>query len=204
MNIYSIFYFRHSKMIEEPKNIELREFGFRYPSGVVARHMAFKHMKELLAQLVKENPTDVYCSNAIYSDPSARPMEAKGWQGADMIFDIDAPDKEAVKDLCTILNITFGIAENKIHIYFSGNKGFHIHVIDSNFSKLDADSRLQVVQYILKQQPRLQGILDGQVTTDIHRIFRMPGTINSKRNLLKVRVTDIDSFVPEIHAVVPA
>jgi len=38
--------------------------------------------------------------------------------------------------------------------------------------------------------------IDPQVTMDIHRIFRMPGTINSKSGLVKMRCNDLESFDP--------
>src|SRR5207253_6133551 len=38
--------------------------------------------------------------------------------------------------------------------------------------------------------------IDPQVTMDIHRIFRMPGTINSKSGLVKMRCNDFESFDP--------
>jgi DNA primase small subunit len=38
--------------------------------------------------------------------------------------------------------------------------------------------------------------IDSQVTTDVHRIFRMPGTLNSKSGLAKTRCADIGAFDP--------
>ena len=38
--------------------------------------------------------------------------------------------------------------------------------------------------------------IDSQVTTDVHRIFRMPGTLNSKSGLAKTLCGDLDSFDP--------
>jgi DNA primase small subunit len=38
--------------------------------------------------------------------------------------------------------------------------------------------------------------IDPQVTMDVHRIFRMPGTINSKSGLVKMRCDDFESFDP--------
>lgn len=45
--------------------------------------------------------------------------------------------------------------------------------------------------------------IDAQVTGDIHRIFRMPHTINSKSGMLKMAcIGDADSFDPYVDAVV--
>ena len=40
--------------------------------------------------------------------------------------------------------------------------------------------------------------IDPQVTMDIHRIFRMPGTVNSKSGLVKMKCNDLESFDPMI------
>jgi DNA primase small subunit len=42
--------------------------------------------------------------------------------------------------------------------------------------------------------------IDPQVTMDVHRIFRMPGTINSKSGLIKMRCNDLESFDPMTHS----
>ena len=44
--------------------------------------------------------------------------------------------------------------------------------------------------------------IDSQVTTDVHRIFRMPGTLNSKSGLAKTLCTNLDSFDPFTEACV--
>ncbi|PWU82712.1 MAG: DNA primase [Candidatus Nitrosopolaris wilkensis] len=38
--------------------------------------------------------------------------------------------------------------------------------------------------------------IDPQVSMDVHRIFRMPGTINSKSGLVKMKCNDFESFDP--------
>lgn len=42
--------------------------------------------------------------------------------------------------------------------------------------------------------------LDPQVTTDVHRVFRMPGTLNSKSGLSKAKSSDLYSFDPFVDA----
>jgi DNA primase small subunit len=49
----------------------------------------------------------------------------------------------------------------------------------------------------LGRMARTLGVrIDPQVTMDVHRIFRMPGTINSKSGLVKMRCDDLESFDP--------
>jgi len=86
------YYFKSTKTLEEPKKMEEREFGYSHfgQSGMV-RHLSFRSKGELIAALVKEVPSDVFCSNAYYRFPTS-PMQDKEWTGADMIFDIDGKD----------------------------------------------------------------------------------------------------------------
>jgi len=42
--------------------------------------------------------------------------------------------------------------------------------------------------------------IDPNVTVDIHRIFRLPGSLNSKSGLTKILVDDIDKFDPYVDA----
>src|ERR671918_2723807 len=87
------YYFKQSNAIEEPSKMELREFGFmQFGQAGMLRHLSFKNMKELHAMLVRETPSDVYCSNAYYQFPTQQPMQEKLWLGADLIFDIDGKD----------------------------------------------------------------------------------------------------------------
>jgi DNA primase small subunit len=69
-----------------------REFGYaQFGVPGMVRHLSFKNIGELVATLVREVPSDVYCSNALYRFPTL-PMQEKQWLGADLIFDIDGKD----------------------------------------------------------------------------------------------------------------
>jgi DNA primase small subunit len=319
------YYFKKSNAVEEPSKIEHREFGYmQFGHGGMVRHLAFKSMKELGAMLVREAPSDVYCSNAYYQFPAQQPMQEKQWLGADLIFDIDGKDidmpcvpshsyplcmkcgytlppqlderksyscpscghikadhislpcskcidasKKEAGRLIELLMSDLGIDQRNIYTYFSGNNGFHIHIKDEAYSPLDAQARSDLVgylsgtglmsesigvrrsntedlffikfprsglqygwrkriadklkidsssatklKYIVKQKggymafkleldrmAKEMGIrIDPQVTTDVHRVFRMPGTLNSKSGLAKARCDDIYSFDPFIDA----
>ena len=87
------YYFNRLKTIEVPLKIEQREFGYmQFGQSGMFRHLSFKNMRELDAMLVREAPSDVYCSNAYYRFPIQQPMQEKYWLGADLIFDIDGKD----------------------------------------------------------------------------------------------------------------
>lgn len=176
--------------------------------------------------------------------------------------------KEVIK-LVEVLHEDFGIDKNNISLFFSGNNGFHIHVIDDNFFKSSSMKRSSLTQYLLgrgylidnlgfrvdssnnitllpnkiyynrgwrarllnqlhlqlknhriddkfvrkitqiketnnlgisnmvnKQIQNISVKIDPNVTIDVHRIFRLAGTINSKSGLVKSRCKDLTSFDP--------
>jgi DNA primase small subunit len=315
------YYFRPGA-IETPDSIEQREFGYmQFGQPGMVRHLSFKSMKELTATIMKEVPSDIYCSNAYYRFPTY-PMQEKQWLGADLIFDIDGKDlhlpcvplhtyqicancshassqeerkeysctacggkkadnisipcskcidgsKKEVKRLTELLTGDLGIQRADIHTYFSGNNGFHMHVSDEAYLRLDPQARSDLVGYLsgsgmmtenigvrkgnaenlfyikfpksglaygwrsrvadklkidgssmiklkhiveqrggytpfkvdLDRMVRDMGVrIDPQVTTDVHRVFRMPGTLNSKSGLAKLKCENLDSFDPFIDA----
>jgi DNA primase small subunit len=87
------YYFDHFDLIKTPPDPQMREFGYQKFNGGMNRHIALKSDRELRLLLMTNVPSDVYCSNARYSFPNL-PMAEKDWQGADLIFDIDAKDLE--------------------------------------------------------------------------------------------------------------
>jgi DNA primase small subunit len=321
------YYFNQSNAIEEPIKMEQREFGYmHFGQAGMLRHLSFKSKKELDAVLVREAPSDVYCSNAYYRFPTQQPMQEKQWLGADLIFDIDGKDlgmpcvpshsysvcincgyvsappeqdeerssysclscgykkadhvsipcskcidgsKKEARHLMDFLLRDIGLEHNAINIYFSGNNGFHVHINDDACSSLDPQARSDLVGYLsgtglmlesvgvrktntdgsfyikfpkggltyswrrriaeklkiditsavklknivnqyggynsfkveLDRLARTMGVrIDPQVTTDVHRIFRMPGTLNSKSGLSKTKSRDLYSFDPFVDA----
>lgn len=86
------YYFKQAKIIETPEEIEKREFGYaQFGARGMVRHLSFRNAGELIATLITQVPSDVYCSNALYRFPTL-PMQEKQWLGADLIFDIDGKD----------------------------------------------------------------------------------------------------------------
>ncbi|MBO3769631.1 MAG: hypothetical protein JTT15_04475 [Candidatus Brockarchaeota archaeon] len=53
--------------------------------------------------------------------------------------------------LVRILTDDFGINSNSIHVFFSGNRGYHVHVNQEEFLSLTAESRRELVDYLLIQ-----------------------------------------------------
>ncbi len=168
--------------------------------------------------------------------------------------------KKEIEKLSEILRNDLGINKEDIHVYFSGNEGFHVYVFNSQFQKLESRERSDLADYImfhgaipekfgLKKfnqdrtsfpeldekgwrgrvskelfgskskrsktitQLMTQGyssfqnqlqvmaktigvMIDPNVTMDIHRIFRLPGSINSKSGLSKIFCNNLKEFNP--------
>ena len=65
------------------------------------RHVKFGTTSEINNYLKKTAPAHSYHSVAYYEDPGSKLMVEKKWQGADLIFDLDAdhlPEMEEVKE----------------------------------------------------------------------------------------------------------
>ena len=148
--------------------------------------------------------------------------------------------KDHASRLISFLTNDFGVSSASIKVYFSGNRGYHLHVDDERFEGMEPSARAEIANYIKgtgfvrpqgsgrasaeggggwlekmkasasKDQPqRLETMIntfssriDESVTTDIHRIFRMPGTLHGNSGLLKMLVHDLDGFRPEYDTVV--
>ena len=180
---------------------------------------------------------------------------------------IDA-SKQEVSKLTEILTSDLGVDPDGIHVYFSGNEGFHIYVYNSQFQTTGAKERSELVDYITlrgaipetfgmkkSKKPKREDLpdfgqegwrgrfanhvygtkskrskkttelmadgyqnfqkilnddvapsigvrIDPGVTQDIHRIFRLPGSLNSKSGLSKIRcdIGSISDFNPFVDA----
>ncbi len=148
-------YYRASKLVLPPE-LPRREWGFIFfdelPEVVMRRHKAFTSEGEAFEYLGSMVPAHVYHSAAYYQFPGAATMKEKQWQGADLIFDLDAdhlPQKprsyaemlsnvkaETLKLLDFLLE-DFGFSENNLNIVFSGGRGYHIHVRDPKVLELE-------------------------------------------------------------------
>jgi len=163
--------------------------------------------------------------------------------------------KNEVRKLVNILSNDFNIEEENIKIYFSGNEGFHIYVLNSEYDKTESKERSELSDYLMfrgaiperfgfkkssfpelddkgwkgrvskqifgsesKRKKVIKEIvsngessfqvlleklkdtigvkIDPNVTMDIHRIFRLPGSINSKSGLTKLYCENLEKFDP--------
>ena len=77
--------------LEPPPGLDSREWGFLFfdDSGM-RRHKSFFSRGELVDYVRAMVPRHVYHSAAYYQRPGAPTMKEKIWNGADLIFDLDA------------------------------------------------------------------------------------------------------------------
>jgi DNA primase small subunit len=75
----------------------------------------------------------------------AEKFESKSWPCERCI---DSARNETIK-LIDILLIDFGFSENDIRVFFSGHRGYHVHVETEAVRSLDAMARKEIVDYVL-------------------------------------------------------
>ncbi|MCZ7380796.1 MAG: DNA primase catalytic subunit PriS [Candidatus Methanoperedens sp.] len=150
-----------------PPELERREWGFIFfdelPEVVMRRHKAFSRENEAFDYIRGMVPAHVYHSAAYYKFPGAATMKEKQWQGADLIFDLDADHlpmkarsyaemlsnvKTETMKLLDFLLDDFGFPENNISVVFSGGRGYHIHVRDPKVLELESAERREIVDYV--------------------------------------------------------
>ena len=87
---FAEYYRLNSVSIDPPSSLANREFAFLlFKERMMLRHKGVKNAEDLRTLLKTVVPSDVYYSSAYYEKPEEE-MEAKGWLGADLVFDIDA------------------------------------------------------------------------------------------------------------------
>jgi DNA primase small subunit len=195
--------------LDVPADIASREFAFIYFNGngksFMHRHVQFKSVEELSRYLISRAPQHVYYSSGYYKTPAeVRSMQAKGWQGADLIFDVDgdhiiSKDKPQAEIVAVALNETkklvkalvevYGFKKEQLIVRFSGNRGFHVHVMDDEAKMWDADIRKQFATDLAAQ-----GInVDIPVTVNVFGLIRLGDSLHGLTGQRCMRV-DLDTY----------
>lgn len=157
-----------SARVPAPRALTQREWGFLFFSSRddprMRRHVGFGTRDELADYLRTMAPAHVFFSTAYYDDPAAPTMGAKGWAGADVIFDLDADHivdpratpypvmlartKEETHKLLTILTAELGFAISDLQVVFSGGRGYHIHVKADSVRQFSSAERRELINYV--------------------------------------------------------
>ena len=159
-------YYRQAQ-VALPPDARHREWGYiPFTSGPtrMVRHRSILDLGDLRRFLAETAPQHVYFSAARYREPGADEMRQKGWEGADLIFDIDADHlpgvdptetapsemlaaaKEAVRNLLAFIDDAFAFEQTQV--VFSGGRGYHVHVRDAAVQSFDSTARRELVDYV--------------------------------------------------------
>lgn len=166
-------YYRHADSgdgLPYPPEHEDREWGFipftQSPGTTMVRHLSELEMGNVEEFLSRKKPQHVYFSASKYERPGAQTMEEKKWNSSDLIFDLDAdpthmetidPEedtyadmlqkcKKPLRNLVELLKKDFGFED--ISVYFSGGRGYHVHVRDVSVQELGRTERSEIVNYV--------------------------------------------------------
>jgi DNA primase small subunit len=168
---------------EIPDLLGSREIGFIPFGGTMIRHRSLRGREELGKFLTSIVPRHMYYSLAYYDHPTKRSMQEKGWKGAELIFDLDADHLECASSMTyeqildevkkhtlrlifTFLIGILGISEDSIKLYFSGGRGYHVHVQDDGIYRLDSNSRREISNLVRGEGVSLSSLLN------VHDTFR--------------------------------
>ena len=127
-----------------PDMLFQREIGFIPFNGTMTRHRKFNGQAEIEDFVRRSVPRHLYYSSSYYRFPDQHKMLEKEWLGAELIFDLDADHIEGA-DKMTYMEILaevkkhtlrllemlmddFGFGNKNIRLYFSGGRGYHVHV----------------------------------------------------------------------------
>ncbi|MEN6341582.1 MAG: DNA primase small subunit PriS [Methanospirillum sp.] len=157
-----------SAQVSAPDSLPQREWGFLFFSSRddprMRRHVGFGTRDELVDYLRTMAPAHAFFSTAYYDDPAAPTMGAKGWSGADVIFDLDADHmlrppfppypvmlartKEETLKLIEILTGELGFTGRDLQVVFSGGRGYHIHVKALSVRQFSSAERRELINYV--------------------------------------------------------
>jgi len=175
-------YYKNADILLPPR-FSSREWGFlSWGGGIMNRHVKFTTQKEVLDYLSRVAPAHSYHSVAYYEDPGRNTMIDKKWQGADLIFDLDAdhlPEMEDVKKgkitfsqlmefireqtyrlVNDVLLGDFGLNEKDLLITFSGGRGYHVHVRTATVLTLPSGARRELADYMTGKGLNSNQLLD--------------------------------------------
>lgn len=154
--------------ISDVPNEAMREFGY-IPWNIDGRTIMKRHKSittyGTVADLLRtESPRHAYYSTAEYLTPDAPSTAQKNEQSVDLIFDIDGDhfaghdsmtypemlerSKQEVFKLLDYLTDDFGFSKENIYLFFSGGRGYHIHVRDSIARQMSTETRTQIIDYL--------------------------------------------------------
>ncbi|WP_054844473.1 DNA primase small subunit domain-containing protein [Vulcanisaeta souniana] len=187
--------------LSEVSDLERREFGFQFldKEGMI-RHIGFRGGSDELRRYIINNvPSHIYYSAALYGNPTNQDMDAKDWLGADLVFDIDGDHlptpncqgvelmtleclgdaAEEVGKLLDFLIEDFGFSDSSIKIFFSGHRGYHVHIELPDVRGLTDEERREIVDYLLLRGFDIEHLIRGNASLIDARLRGIGGRLAS-------------------------
>jgi len=96
-------------------------------------------------------------------------FDAKSWICDDCLTSA----KQETFKLVDMLSQDFGFADDEVKVYFSGNRGYHVHIENEDIRLLDSMARKEIVDYIIGLGLKTE--LHGLIEKD--RIVVTPGMV---------------------------
>ena len=148
-----------------PDKFNSREIGYIPFNGPMTRHGEISSIIEFSNFIRRIVPKHLYYSIAYYNKPLERIMAEKEWVGAELIFDLDADHIEGANKmsyeeiLAEVKKHTMRLIEkylmgmlqfneNEISLYFSGGRGYHVHIKSERVYALSSDSRREIANLV--------------------------------------------------------
>ncbi len=149
-----------------PPRYTRREWAFLFfDRSFMVRHIGFERRSQIQDYVRRDVPRHAYYSTAYYEDPGAKTMNEKGWQGATLVFDLDADHLEGAHQMeygqmLEAVKVEFvklvdrwligklGFDARDVGIAFSGGRGYHAHIEDPRVLELNAFERREVVDLV--------------------------------------------------------
>ena len=153
------YYYQNKQVYTEQLN--KREIGFIPFEGTMIRHRKVEDLLDLQNFLMDNIPRHLYHSVAYYKYPDKRSMQEKEWNGAEYVFDLDADHipgadqmsyeqilREVKDHTLRLLNkFLIGYLDldpESLNIYFSGARGYHIHIKSDKIYQMNSDQRREI------------------------------------------------------------
>ncbi|TFG16779.1 MAG: hypothetical protein EU531_05335 [Promethearchaeota archaeon] len=84
------YYTKNAANLPKVSKFTKREFAFLpWDKSIMLRHMGFENITSFSHYLINSAPKHVYSSGSLYNHPEIPNMEKKGYEGCDLIIDID-------------------------------------------------------------------------------------------------------------------
>jgi len=186
------YYEKHE--LPEVDRLDRREFAFGLSSPKPnIRHKSFDNLSQLMDFVRKNVPLSIHYSLAIYEAPWEQLTEKKGLMEREVALDIDVNPqgfksyselisyaKEKVLELIDILRHDLGI--NKIEIWFSGSRGFHIYLKEEDLWSLSREELLEIYLYLSLDLPSKERFLENLLRKKalLHRRSSEPPVFTSR------------------------